>query len=70
MGSDHVEVDPLTCPKCSGEIARSPTKATGPPKPIKYTFDYSNSKLPASDKCLDVDVEYPESYVEIGQVKR
>ena len=87
------EVDPLTCPKCSGEMkvisviededvvkkilkhlglwdlkARSPTKATclradthrqaGPPKPIKYTFDYSTSQLPASAKWLYVDPEY------------
>jgi hypothetical protein len=81
------EVDPLTCPKCSGEMkvisviedeevikkilkhlglwdmkARSPTKATGPPKPLKHTFDYSTSQLPASDKWLYVDVEYEDAY--------
>jgi len=31
---------------------RPPPKATGPPKPFKYTFDYSTSQLPASDKWL------------------
>jgi len=38
--------------------ARSPTKATGPPKSLKYTFDYSTSQLPDSDKWLYVDPEY------------
>ncbi len=27
---------------------RPPPKATGPPKPPKYTFDYSTSQIPAS----------------------
>jgi hypothetical protein len=30
--------------------ARPPPKVMGPPKPVKYTFDYSISHLPASDK--------------------
>jgi len=51
--------------------ARSPTKATGPPKPLKHTFDYSTSQLPASDNLsrasrsnewLYVDVEYEDAY--------
>jgi hypothetical protein len=42
--------------------ARSPTKATGPPKPLEYTFDYSISQIPVSDKWLYVDVEYPDAY--------
>jgi hypothetical protein len=41
---------------------RPPPKATGPPKPLKYTFDYSTSQLPASDKWLYVDVEYQDAY--------
>ena len=41
---------------------RPPPKAIGPPKPLKQTFDYSTSQLPASDKWLYVDVEYPDSY--------
>jgi hypothetical protein len=32
--------------------ARSPTKATGPPKIIEYSTDYSTSQLPASDMWL------------------
>jgi hypothetical protein len=31
---------------------RPPPKATGPPKSLKYTFDYSTSHLPAFDKWL------------------
>ena len=80
------EVDPLTCPKCSGAMkvisiikdedvikkilkhlglwnqkARPPPKATGPPIQ-EYKIDYTDSQLPASDKWLYVDPEYPESY--------
>jgi hypothetical protein len=32
--------------------ARSPTKATGPPKIIEYSTDYFTSQLPASDMWL------------------
>jgi hypothetical protein len=81
------EVDPLTCPKCSGPMKvisiiedeevvkkilkhldlwdvkeRPPPKTEGPLKPVKYTFDYSTSQLPASDKWLYVDVEYEDVY--------
>jgi len=79
------EVDPLTCPKCSGKMkvisviedeevikkilkhlglweikARPPPKATG--KTQEYHLDDSTSQLPASDKWLYVDPEYPEAY--------
>jgi len=49
------EVDPLTCPKCSGKWQvkpRSPPKATSPIKIVEYSIDYSVSQLPASDDCL------------------
>ena len=39
---------------------RPPPKATGPAKTPEHTIDYSTSQLPASDKWLYVDPEYPE----------
>jgi hypothetical protein len=79
------EVDPLTCPKCSGAMKvisviedeevikkilkhlglwgvepRPPPKPTRPTKIAEYSIDYSTSQLPASDKWLYVDSEYPE----------
>jgi len=91
------EVDPLTCPKCSGAMkvisviedeeivkkilkhlglwerkVRPPPKATGPPKGLEYTIDYSMSQfscLPdlvsdesGSDKWLYIDPEYPDHF--------
>jgi len=40
--------------------ARPPPKATG--KTQEYHLDASTSQLPASDKWLYVDPEYPEAY--------
>ena len=42
--------------------ARPPPKPTGPPKVPEYSIDYSISQLPASDKWLYVDPEYPNVY--------
>jgi len=54
--------------------ARSPPKATGPPRAKEYSIDYSMSQLPCfpdqvsdeagaeSDKWLHVDPEYPEAH--------
>ena len=41
---------------------RPPPKATGQTKIAEYSIDYSTSQLPASDKWLYVDPEYPEVY--------
>jgi hypothetical protein len=41
--------------------ARPPPRATRPPIQ-EYKIDYSISQLPASDKCLYVDPDYPEVY--------
>ena len=42
--------------------ARPPPKATGPPKIVEYSIDYSVSQLPVSDKWLYVDPQYPEVF--------
>ena len=41
---------------------RPPPKATGSPKTAEYSIDYATSQLPASDKWLYIDPEYPEVY--------
>jgi len=41
---------------------RPPPKAIGSQKNHEYSIDYSVSQLPASDKWLYVDPEYPEAY--------
>jgi len=41
---------------------RPPPKATGSPKSAEYSIDYATSQLPASDKWLYIDPEYPEAY--------
>ena len=42
------EVDPLACPKCSGEMK------------VISVIDYSDSQIPPSDEYLYYDVEYSE----------
>jgi len=42
---------------------RPPPKAIGPPKTVEHHIDYSVSQVPASDKWLYVDAEYPETYM-------
>ena len=41
---------------------RPPPKATGQPKVPEYSIDSSVSQLPASDKWLYFDPEYPEAF--------
>ena len=41
---------------------RPPPKAARPSKIPEYSIDYSTSQLPASDKWLYVDPEYPEAF--------
>jgi len=54
------EVDPLTCPKCSGKMKVISIdyshRGVGPYGPE------ATSQLPASDKWLYIDPEYPEAY--------
>lgn len=41
---------------------RPPPKATEPTKIVEYSIDFSTSQVPASDKWLYVDPQYPETY--------
>jgi len=55
--------DVKTRPPHKATCLRADThRQAGPPKPLKHTFDYSTSQLPASDKWLYVDVEYQDAY--------